>query len=80
MVGRIKEISKIVIPKNSNTDQNITVKLQFGEIDSNNIFQTFIKNRNSLELNGYIKARAFMIGKKFQIKNQKLMKLYNGRI
>ena len=76
-LGTVKKIKKVVIPAKSNDVYTFELKADFSKLlkGSWSILKSFMKRSVNMHLEGYIKAKAFMIGKKIDINEDKHINL-----
>lgn len=77
-LGKVSKINKIKIKRNSDDMHEIKVTVKFKEQSTgiSDLFRMYQK-RNAMKFKGFIKARAFCIGKKIRIEDKNLFQLLN---
>ena len=77
-LGSVKKTSKFKIPANSNQVHNFTVEVKFSKIAENplGLLSSLITNKIGLKAKGYIKARKFLVSKKYNIDENQSVKLF----
>lgn len=79
-LGKVREMKNIVVKANSNETHSLLVKIEFSKVLKNsvNLLSSIIMKKNAkLKLKGYIRVKAFFIGKTIEIDVDKPVKLFN---
>jgi LEA14-like dessication related protein len=81
-LGKVNKTSKLKIPANSNSVHPFEVEIKFSKLADNplSLFSSLISNKIGLKAKGYIKARKFLIWKKYPIDENQSVKLFKKGI
>ena len=78
-LGKAYKISKVKVPSNSNDTYKFTIKVKLKSVANGSMafLGAMLSNKAKLKLNGYIKAKAFVVGsKKIDVNMNKSVKLF----
>lgn len=73
-IGKIKKISKVTIPANSNEVHMFTATIEFTGVSD--ILSLMNMHRSDLKVTGYIKVKAFLFSRKIRLDNENVAKLF----
>ncbi len=78
-LGKAYKMSKVKVPANSNNTYKFTIKVKLKSIANSSMafLGAMLSNKAKLKLQGYIKAKAFVVGsKKIDVDMNKSVKLF----
>lgn len=76
-LGKINEIKKVNIKKNSNELQHLVFKFKLKDVMKGTIvfLPALLTNQANIEITGYVKASSFLVSKKIEIEYNKKTKI-----
>ncbi len=81
-LGKVKKTSRLKIPAHSNTVHPFDVEVRFSKLSDNplSLLSSVISNKIGLKATGYVKARKFLLSKKYPIDENQSVKLFKKGI
>jgi LEA14-like dessication related protein len=80
-LGKAYKMTKVKVPANSNNTHKFTIKIKLNNVANSSMafLGAMFSNQAKLKLNGYIKAKAFVVGsKKIDVDMNKSVKLFKN--
>ncbi|GAB4299926.1 MAG: hypothetical protein Kow0068_23350 [Marinilabiliales bacterium] len=81
-LGKVKRLNKITVPAKSNQVHSFILEVKYKDLMKNpfSMLGGFLKNRAEIQIDGYVKVRAFLfVTKKFEIHENSTSKLINRK-